>query len=87
MLAKHKTTTNLGVGCGVALQIASTYVAPPSSAVLMIVGWIAFIWGCSEYARGKGHSPWFGALGLLSLLGLIVLAVMPDRHKELSASA
>jgi hypothetical protein len=45
------------------------------------VGFIFFIWGCSSYAQGKGYSQWIGALGLLSIFGLVVLAVLPDKHK------
>ncbi len=82
MRSKHRTNTSIGVGLGIALQVASTYVSTPFGAILLLAGYIAFIFGCSEYARGKGYSAWFGALGLLSIVGLIGLALMPDPHKQ-----
>jgi hypothetical protein len=47
----------------------------------IIVGFLFFMWGCSSYAQGKGYSQWFGALGLFSIFGLIVLVLLPDKHK------
>ncbi|MGH8677258.1 MAG: hypothetical protein ACREUQ_02755 [Burkholderiales bacterium] len=82
MLAQHKTNTNIGVGLGIVLQIAGRSMQSPFGVLLMLAGVVAFIWGCTEYARGKGYSGWFGVLGLFSILGLIVLAVMPDKHKD-----
>jgi len=41
-----------------------------------------FVWGCMNYAEGKGHSKWLGLLGLATCLGLIILIVLPDHHKE-----
>ena len=51
------------------------YVVALSGTALLIVG-------LSYYAAAKGHSRWAGLLGLLSIIGLIVLAVLPDRHKR-----
>lgn len=50
----------------------------------LLGGMIFFIWGCMNYAEGKGHSKWLGLLGLLSCPGLIVLMCLPDRHKQAS---
>ena len=35
--------------------------------------------GLGYYAMSRGQSKWFGALGLLSCLGLIVLALLPKK--------
>ena len=48
-------------------------------AIVRIVAAVLWFWGLSVYAKGRGYSPWLGALGLLSLIGLIILAVLPDR--------
>ena len=92
MLAEYKSKTNIGVGLGIVLEIAGrilTDIENPGprtiGSLVILVGAIAFIWGCAQYCRGKGHSPWWGALGLLSILGLIVLFFLPDRHKGASA--
>ena len=34
-----------------------------------------------SYCEGKGYSKWLGLLGLLSIIGLLVLVFLPDRHK------
>jgi hypothetical protein len=49
---------------------------------IFLLGVPLFLWGCGQYARGKGYSPYWGALGLLYILGLLVLVFMPDKHKE-----
>ena len=92
MLPEYKTKTNIGVGLGLALEIAGRILTRSDNrslgtigSLVILVGAIAFIWGCAQYCRGKGHSPWWGAFGLLSILGLIVLFFLPDRHKQTSA--
>lgn len=88
MLPDKKTKTNIGVGVGFMLQIAGRVLAASSEAgailglILMLVGAAFFLWGCINYAEGKGHSKWPGLLGLLSCLGLIILIFPPDHHKE-----
>ena len=92
MLGQYKSRTNIGVGIGLVLQIAGRTIShdsvsgsSPIGTLVIIAGIAAFIWGCAQYSLGKGHSRWFGALGLLSILGLIVLVFLPDRHKQASA--
>jgi hypothetical protein len=48
---------------------------------LVVFAQVFFILGCCLYAKGKGHHPALGLLGLLSLPGLIILAFFPDKHK------
>ena len=90
MLAEYKTKTNIGVGVGIGMSFAGRMMMRSSGGsgaaamlggVIALAGLLPFVWGCSMYAKGKGYSPWFGALGLLSCLGLLVLVLMPDRHK------
>ena len=87
MLPEKKTKTNLGVGIGIILQIAGRLLANTSQGgatlglLLVLVGAVFFIWGCMNYAEGKGHSKWLGLIGLLSCIGLIILIVLPDHHK------
>jgi len=92
VLAEYQTKTNIGVGLGLVLEIAGRILTRGDNrslgtvgSLVILVGVIAFIWGCAQYCRGKGHSPWWGAFGLLSILGLIVLFFLPDRHKQASA--
>ena len=88
MLSEYKRTTNIGIGVGFVLVLLGKYLAlfqPESSALLVwvvcLVGIAFFIWGSSQYARGKGHSPYWGVLGLFYILGFVVLFFLPDRHK------
>ena len=48
---------------------------------MLIGGAIAFVWGCVQYAKGKGYAGYWGALGVLWLLGLLVLVFLPARNK------
>ena len=96
MLAEKKTKTNIGVGIGIALQFAGRMflggnkeddpVADEGLAflglILVIAGLLFFIWGCMNYAEGKGHSRWVGLIGILSCIGLIILVILPDHYKE-----
>jgi hypothetical protein len=47
----------------------------------MIGGSIMLIVGLGFYAKGKGYSGVLGLLGLLSCIGLLILALLPDREK------
>ena len=95
MLPENKRKTNIGVGIGLVLQIIARFVVrenergDPTGPVGLVVlglilgvtGFAFFIWGCMNYAEGKGHSKHLGWLGLLSCLGLIIMICLPDRHK------
>ena len=84
MLAAHKTNTNIGVGLGIILHIvARAMVAsnPVVAVIAALVGTVLFVWGCCNYAQGKGYHWALGFLGLLSIIGLIVLALLPDKEK------
>ena len=59
-------------------------IAPSTGLALLLslgafVGAILLIIGLCFYA--KGYSPVWGLLGLLSCIGLLILAVMPDKAK------
>ena len=89
MLTQNKTKTNIGVGLGIVLQLAARLIPATTgdagailALILLLVGAVFFIWGCMNYAEGKGHSKWLGFLGLLSCIGLIILIFLPDRYKE-----
>lgn len=88
MLQEKKLNTNSGVFVGLVLLsstqflLSSHYISPTVS---LIFGWIAIMalcWGCMNYAEGKGYSKWYGLLGILSCVGFVILAVMPDRNKN-----
>ena len=84
MLAAYKTKTNLFIGLGIALKVVGNLIARSSPLIgwlIAAVGAVLFIMGCCYYAQGKGYHGAVGLLGLLSCVGLIVLVVLPDKHK------
>ena len=87
MLEEKKNNTNIGVGLGIVTQIVGQVLQSQGGAmgtiglVVSLGGLALFVWGCFNYAEGKGYSPFLGLLGLLSCLGLIILVILPDKHK------
>jgi hypothetical protein len=45
----------------------------------ILLGTVLLIIGLCYYAKAKGYSAVYGCLGLLSCIGLIILAVMKDK--------
>jgi hypothetical protein len=48
---------------------------------IRIIALIPWFWGLGCYAKARGYSYALGALGILSLIGLIILAVIPIRRQ------
>ena len=90
MLPEYKNKAYIGVGIGFIIEVIGRVIAMEIPALLLIgsiitlVGFVIFIWGCMNYAEGKGYSKWLGLLGILSCIGLIVLVVIPDQNKSAS---
>ena len=93
MLAGSRRKTNIGLGFGILLTFlgagfASAAEGDPQATGpalfalgAILVGLALFVWGCCASAAGKGY-PWaIGFVGLSGLIGLIVLAFLPDRYK------
>jgi hypothetical protein len=86
MIPRHKRNTNIGIGLGLLLSWSSSAMLrgaeqKPLRGAFVIAGLALFVWGCSQYALSKGYSAWWGALGGLSVFGMIVLVLLPDRRK------
>jgi hypothetical protein len=47
-----------------------------------LAGSVLLIIGFSYYAKAKGYSGVLGLLGLLSCIGLLILALLPDKTKN-----
>jgi len=88
MLKEYKVQSITGIWGG-ALFFALGYYFSGSSQMLytsfgriiMSAGYALFICGCFMYSKGKGRSFWWGILGVLGPLGLLVLYVLKDRSK------
>lgn len=84
MLADYKTKTNLFIALGLVLKVLGNLIARSSPLIgwmIAAVGGVLFIMGCCFYAKAKGYHGAVGLIGLLSCVGLIVLVVLPDKHK------
>lgn len=85
MLAEYKKKTNIGVGFGILAQFFGRVFEDVNSMLALLIllcGFILFVWGCCSYAKGKGYNSAWGVLGLFSVIGLIILVFFPDKHKE-----
>ena len=88
MRPEYKTKTNSGVGIGLILQLPGVALVGKEGTaailglLLIVVGLVPFVWGCMNYAEGKGHSKWLGVLGLAGIIGLIVLILLPDQDRD-----
>jgi hypothetical protein len=68
---------------GLMLQVvgnmSAEFVGGGISTLISLSGSVLLIVGLGYYAMSRGHSKWFGALGFLSCIGLIVLALLPKK--------
>jgi len=65
--------------------VANVMVEPLMALFFLLVsvaGTVLLLVGLGYYAKAKGHSPVWGLLGLLSCVGIVVLAVLPDKLKQ-----
>ncbi len=94
--ALNRKSLMLGVP-GIILQFVGQFLpamvsgrqVPSDSVVIggvcvVLLGTVLLIFGLCTYAQAKGHSRWWGLMGLLSIIGLIVLGLLKDRRKESS---
>jgi len=50
--------------------------------LIVAIGVVTFMIGLAFYAKAKARSPWWCLFGLFSLLGMIILALIPDESYE-----
>ena len=88
MLKEYKSQTILCVWGGFFFCGLGYLFAQPSSPypffgqILLTGGYLLNVCGAYMYARGKGYEPWWGFLGFLWVLGLVVLYALRDRSGE-----
>lgn len=80
--ARRYTRLSLVIGIpGLVIQIAGAF---GNMNFLTIVGGLMFIIGLAFYAKAKGQSGWWGLMGFLWLIGLLILAKLPDKSEKVS---
>ena len=82
MIQEYKNKTNLFILLGIIMHVGGMVMGNHIGLLINLAGGILFIVGCCFYAKGKGHSGTWGLLGLLSIIGLFVLILMTDKHKN-----
>lgn len=87
MLEKYKWSSSLGIGLGLLLAGGGLALAwLPEHAglalLLLVSGFPVLVWGCGQYATAKGHSNSWGLLGLTHVLGVLLLALLPDKRRS-----
>ena len=50
--------------------------------IILLIGTALFLYGLCMYAKGKGYNASWGLLGFLTIIGWIILACLPDKHKS-----
>ena len=94
-MIKRYNNLSLALGVpGIILQFAGQVMSDGNSAadadlilglLVSLIGTGLLIAGLSYYAIAKGHSGWWGLCGLLSCLGLLILALLKDESVNLEA--
>ena len=84
-MIKKYNNISLAIGIpGLILQLYGTF---EQVSILSILGSIALIVGLAFYAKAKARHPAWGLLGLLSILGMIILALIPDKSSDQSTKS
>jgi hypothetical protein len=91
MLPGYRFRTNIGISIGLILQFTGAVLSAsewaPVGPILELAGVFILIYGCAQYSKGKGHSKWLGVLGLFSTLGVLILMILSDKHKDVTGGA
>lgn len=94
MLASYKKKANIAAGVWFAamlLLIPLSLAMEPGSNIwrdgnviaqavfaVLIAAWFYGLWA---YLRAKGHSGFWVVLGFFTLIGLVIISALPDKHK------
>ncbi|HEY3297231.1 MAG TPA: hypothetical protein VGK34_01145 [Armatimonadota bacterium] len=96
MLAGYERKCNIfgaaaliGILGGLGIMLLSIQYKPLCSmgVSMVVLGWIAMIFGFCVYLEAKGYPPLLGLIGLMGVLGWIVILVLPDQHSAKNRAA
>ena len=87
-VAQKRANANTGVRIGVIMQVFGFYALQTDDngfipgILFILLSLPPFIWGCMNYAAAKGYTKEVGLLGLLSIIGLNILVLLPDKLRD-----
>ena len=67
------------VDLGLGLQALGRGIRHESAALWTLAGTALLIYGLMLFAKMRRQSPWWGVLGLLSCMGVVILALLPKK--------
>ncbi|MEC7566430.1 MAG: hypothetical protein VX738_12180 [Planctomycetota bacterium] len=88
-MRKKENSKSLMIGVpGIVLQMVGNFFKPEDSGgegailcgLLMLAGTVLLIWGLWYYAKSRDRSGYWSLCGLLSCIGIIILACLRDKH-------
>jgi len=83
---QKRVAPNALVYVGFALQYFGVGLFKPGinlGLACIVVGFVLLPWGSVKYAKAKGYPAWLGGvLGMMTIFGFLVLAVLPDRVEK-----
>jgi hypothetical protein len=84
MIESKKNQAALGIVGGLVVAMAGSpmHLDGPLRVVWTSVGVCLYAWGAMSLAEAKGYSRWWGLLALVTIVGMLVLVFMPDRHRN-----
>ncbi len=77
-----KKYNNISLAFGIPGLIVQTFGVISQITIISLVGAVLLIVGLGYYAKSKGRHPAWCLLGLLSILGIIILALLQDKSSE-----
>lgn len=94
VLKQYGRYAALGIALGLLVQIAGAAIPPMATKspaipafVVILVGMGIFVYGCYCLMKMKGQHGALALLGLLGCFGLVILLVLPNKHKGSSSNA
>jgi len=75
-----KKYNNMSLAFGIPGLIIQVYAVLNQLHIVSLVGGILLIIGLAYYAKAKSRHPAWGLLGLLSIIGIIIIALLPDKY-------
>lgn len=84
----HRSKAYIGFGIGFLIGGMARLVFQVSdekfvlAVIVLALSFGAWTYGAVNYAYSKGYSRWWGLMGLLAVVGVLILMCFPDRRRQ-----